>query len=175
MKCPACDCQMEQMSVDNIRVDVCTRGCGGVWFDRFELQRVDEAHESAGERLLDLEPDASVVVDHAKKRKCPKCGSHVMMRHFFSVKKEIEVDECPRCAGIWADRGELRKIREQFATEADREMAAQEYFADMFNDDLEKIKDEGEQRLERAKNFARLFRFICPTYYVPGKQSGGAF
>jgi Zn-finger nucleic acid-binding protein len=175
MKCPACGTPMEEMSVDNIKLDVCTRGCGGVWFDRFELQRVDESHESAGERLLDLETEPNVVVDHTKKRKCPRCKDVVLMRHYFSVKKEIEVDECPSCAGVWVDSGELRKIRNQFATEAERDKAAQEYFADVFGNEMQMMKEEGGERLEKAKKFARLFRFICPSYYIPGKQSGGAF
>lgn len=175
MKCPACGTPMEKMSVDNIMLDACTRGCGGVWFDRFELQRVDEGHESAGERLLELEGKPDVVVDHNKRRKCPRCKNAVLMRHFFSVKKEIEVDECPSCAGVWVDSGELRKIRTQFATEDERDKAALEYFADVFGDELQMMREESEERLEKARKFSRLFRFICPSYYIPGKQSGGAF
>ena len=34
-----------------------------------------------------------------------------MMRHPFSVKREIEIDECPNCAGYWLDHGELDAIR----------------------------------------------------------------
>lgn len=29
-----------------------------------------------------------------------------MMKHFFSVKKEVELNECESCAGIWLDTGE---------------------------------------------------------------------
>jgi len=27
-------------------VDVCQNGCGGIWFDNFELEKVDEKHET---------------------------------------------------------------------------------------------------------------------------------
>ena len=54
MKCPACNTTMEEVTVEGITVDVCKQGCGGIWFDRFELQKVDEMHESAGEILLQM-------------------------------------------------------------------------------------------------------------------------
>lgn len=175
MKCPACGNVMEVLAVADINVDVCRRGCGGVWFDRFELRKVDEAHESAGGILVDIERDTSVKIGHSKRRKCPKCKDVVMMRHFFTVKKEIEVDECPGCAGMWIDHGELEKVRDQFSTEEAREKAAEEKFSKMFDGQLMKRREESEENLERARKVARLFRFICPSYYVPGKQGWGAF
>ena len=53
MKCPACKNDLEEIIIDDIAVDACQNGCGGIWFDRFEHQKVDEPHESAGEKLLD--------------------------------------------------------------------------------------------------------------------------
>ena len=132
MKCPACSNQLQGMTVGDVAVDVCKSGCGGIWFDNFELKKFDEPHESAGEALLDVECDASLVVDRTKRFKCPKCDDVVMMRHFFSVKKEVEVDECPWCGGFWLDAGELRKIRSIFNTEDERHKAADEYFSEVF-------------------------------------------
>lgn len=175
MKCPACGKTMEEIAVADIKVDVCRHGCGGAWFDRFELQKVDEAHESAGAILLDIEREESVKVHQSKKRKCPKCKNVVMMRHFFSIKKEIEINECPGCAGMWIDNGELEKIRNQFTTEEARVEASEDYLSKMFDDELAKRRETSEEALDRAKKIARLFRLICPSYYVPGKQSWGAF
>jgi Zn-finger nucleic acid-binding protein len=166
---------MEEVKIDGVSVDVCRRGCGGAWFDRFELQKMDEAHEQAGERLLEIEIAGDLQVDHSKKRKCPRCSNVALMRHFFTPRREIEVDECPACAGIWVDRNELRKIRDQFATEEDRDKAAREYIEDAFSEDLDEMREQSEATLDKARKFARLFRFICPTYYIPGKQRGGAF
>lgn len=175
MKCPACGSQMKNINVEGISVDVCRHGCGGVWFDRFELQKMDEAHESAGETLLEIEVNDNIQVDQSTMRKCPHCVELTLMRHFLSPKREIEIDECPGCAGIWVDGGELRKIREQFPTEEDRDRAAEKYIAEEFNDDLEAMRQKSEGELEKARKFARLFRFVCPSYYIPGKQRGGAF
>ena len=175
MQCPACGNRLEEMTIGDVTVDVCRRGCGGVWFDRFELQKCDEQHEAAGEALLEIERDPTLVVDHDKRRNCPRCEDIVMMRHFFSVQRGVEVDECPQCAGVWLDQGELGAIRHAFATEAERQRAARECFADLFDGELARMRRENEQQRERAHKAARALRFICPSYWMPGKQEWGAF
>ncbi len=175
MKCPACENILQEMTVGGVAVDVCKGGCGGIWFDNFELKKFDEPHESAGEALLDVERDESLIVDHTKRLKCPKCDDIVMMRHFFSVKKGVEVDECPGCAGFWLDAGELRKIRSLFKTEEERHKAAEEYFEEVFGDRLKAMKAESEEKLAKTRKIVNLFRYICPSYYIPGKQDWGAF
>ena len=55
--------ELTARKVGELTVDVCDGGCGGVWFDNFELQKVDESHEAAGESLLAIEKDDSVTVD----------------------------------------------------------------------------------------------------------------
>lgn len=175
MNCPACKNIMKEITVEDITVDICQNGCGGIWFDRFELKKVDEPQESAGEKILDLCNDPSIEVDHSLRLHCPKCENMIMMRHFFSVKREAEVDECPNCAGFWLDFGELGKIRSQFNSEEERIIAAKEYFADIFNVELSKMRQESDEKAKKAKKIASIFRFICPSYYIPGKQDWGAF
>ncbi len=175
MECPVCGKQLQQMTAGDITVDVCKGGCGGIWFDNFELKKFDEPHESAGEQLLETERDESVTIDRTKQLKCPKCNNVVMMRHFFSVKKRVEVDECPGCGGFWLDAGELGKIRSLFKTEEERNKAADEYFQEVFGDKLAAMQAEDEANLAKARKIANMFRFICPSYYVPGKQDWGAF
>lgn len=175
MKCPACINQLSQVTVEELTVEVCKNGCGGIWFDNYELKKVDEKHESAGESLLQIEKNPDVVVDRDKKRLCPKCDNQKMMTHFMSVKKEVEVDECPACGGFWLDAGELGRIHSQFETEADREHAGKEYFEDVFGDDLAKMRAESNEKLQKARSISRIFRFICPSFYIPGKQDWGAF
>jgi Zn-finger nucleic acid-binding protein len=111
MKCPACFNPLSEIQVGSLKVDVCQGGCGGIWFDAFELQRVDEEAEAAGERLLDIQRDESIHVDPARKRECPRCEGFKLKRHFFSAKRRVEVDECPNCGGYWLDAGELAQIR----------------------------------------------------------------
>ncbi len=111
MKCPACFNNLAQRQIGSLTVDVCQGGCGGIWFDAFELQRVDEEEEGAGEALLQIERDPRLVLETTRKRECPRCAGIKLRRHFFSAKRRFEVDECPNCGGYWLDAGELALLR----------------------------------------------------------------
>jgi hypothetical protein len=175
MECPACNHTLTPMNVSNITVDACRGGCGGVWFDRFEIDKVDEPHEEAGIELLDIERDPSKKVDYDAQRKCPKCDDANLMRHFYDVKREILVDECPACAGLWLDTGELTRLRSQYRTEEERNGAVDREFDKLLAASFSKMKADREAKLDTTRRIARMFRFICPSWYIPGKQDWGAF
>jgi uncharacterized protein len=175
MECPVCANVLTTMTTGGITVDACDGGCGGLWFDRYELMRVDESYESAGEGLLEIRRDPDLEVDLSRRLSCPKCPRVVMARHFFSAKRRVVVDECPNCGGHWLDPGELRTIRTEYASEEERERAAQAYFSEVFGPELAAAHAETEEDLTRARSVAHAFRFICPSYYIPGKQEWGAF
>lgn len=119
MKCPACFNKLTEIQVGSVKVDVCRGGCGGIWFDAFELQRVDEQQEVAGEHLMEIERNPQLVIDSARKRDCPRCADIKLKRHFFSAQRQVEVDECPNCGGYWLDAGELARIRAEKARSAE--------------------------------------------------------
>lgn len=175
MNCPACSKELVEKTQSDLTVDICDKGCGGVWFDNFELNKVDEAHESAGESLLDVSPHTPITIDHNAKRSCPKCPESIMRRHYFTVRREVEIDDCPSCGGVWLDSGELASIRSQFKTEGERKQAADEYFSKLFGEQLQKEAAKSQEELEAAQKFAKTLRFICPSYWIPGKQKGAAF
>jgi Zn-finger nucleic acid-binding protein len=174
MKCPACGNALTSITAGGITVNACKGGCGGMWFDRFELSKVDEPSQSAGEVLLHIDRNPAVKLDSTKRLSCPKC-SIPMMRHFWSVKKSVLIDECPECGGTWLDAGELAAIRTEFATPADRTKAAEAYFNEVFGKQLTQLRMKDDENAERAQKFAHMFRYICPSYYIPGKQQWGAF
>lgn len=45
---------------------------------------------------------------------CPACQVDLVM----SERQSIEIDYCPKCRGVWLDRGELDKIIEKNGVEA---------------------------------------------------------
>lgn len=175
MKCPACTGALKEMQQAGLTVDICDQNCGGIWFDNFELKKVDEAHESLGEPLLNISPHVRVPVDHDRKRLCPRCPDQTLFRHYFTVRQEVEIDDCPSCGGVWLDVGELAAIRKQFKTEAERKQASEEYIHKLFSKDLAEAVARREASLERAQKFAHALRFVCPSYWIPGKQTWGAF
>jgi uncharacterized protein len=115
IKCPACFNALTSVQVGAVSVDVC-RECGGIWFDAFELQRVDEEHEPAGDWLLQNEREPRIQVDTQRKRECPRCEGVKLKRRYYSPRRQVEIDECPGCGGYWLDAGELEKIREETET-----------------------------------------------------------
>lgn len=44
--------------------------------------------------------------------KCPVCGIDLTI----SERQGIEIDYCPKCRGVWLDRGEIDKIIERSAS-----------------------------------------------------------
>lgn len=175
MDCPACDHTLTPTDVGGLTVDVCEGGCAGLWFDNFELEKVDEAHESAGEALLDVEGDPSARRVDDRRFDCPACGDCVMHRHFFTVEREIEVDECPSCAGVWLDGGELGALRRQFESQEAREEAAAEAYREKFGEELDRMREASRDGLRRARASAHAMRFVLPSRWIPGDQDWGAY
>lgn len=48
--------------------------------------------------------------------KCPVDGTLLVI----SERSEVEIDCCPKCRGVWLDRGELDKIIDQAASASAR-------------------------------------------------------
>src|ERR1043166_9308779 len=113
MVCPACGNQLNQLVAGGIVLDVCNGGCGGIWFDSFELQKIEAAQEATADLEIDVPRDLNRTGDYGKRRSCPKCHDVVLMRHYFSKLRQVVVDECPNCGGFWLDAGELEKIRSE--------------------------------------------------------------
>ncbi len=45
--------------------------------------------------------------------KCPSCTDTALV---MSDRQGVEIDYCPKCRGVWLDRGELDKLIERSAT-----------------------------------------------------------
>ncbi len=122
MNCPACTHPLTEITVEGVTVDVCQGGCGGIWFDNFELAKFDEPHESSAWEQVLVSVDPHVVVDYQAKRRCPRCAVP-MMRQFCTPQRRAQVDVCPQCAGNWLDTGELAQVRAEFRAKANRDAA----------------------------------------------------
>ena len=60
--------------------------------------------------------------------KCPICEVDLMM----TDRQGVEIDYCPKCRGVWLDRGELDKIIEK--SSANQVPVQKEYSANQIND-----------------------------------------
>lgn len=172
MKCPACNTSTNQFSVNNVTLDACNVGCGGVWFDNYELKKFDEAHEPT--LKIPMEPKKNISRNKSP-LSCPKCSDIKLFQRFSSVRRQVAVDECAGCGGIWLDAGEIPALRTEFKTELDRRKAAEHMFTDLFAKDWASARKETKSEVQDAKKIANALKFLCPSWYVPGKQKGGAF
>lgn len=119
--CPACGKLMKKIYLEeqDIIVDICLDGCGGIWFDNRELAKVDEKHEdilpiTEAKKDKDFES-----VDVSLTRFCPHCKVP-MVKNYVSAKKEIVIDECYTCGGKFFDHKELEAMRNQYDTNEQR-------------------------------------------------------
>ena len=113
MNCPSCKMNLVTKNELGIEIDICLNGCGGVWFDASELEKVDEAHENITMTTLFAGKNQnSVVVDRSKIRNCPRCDSVKLDRICEYKDNDLEIDSCKNCNGVWLDPGELNTLRE---------------------------------------------------------------
>ena len=107
MVCPACKEPLREKGAGGMTLDICYGGCGGIWFDATELERLDARAATTLHSIW----QAPVGTPHlGGPRLCPRCPEQVMDRKWFSDLKQVEIDQCPRCNGIWLDAGEFTRI-----------------------------------------------------------------
>jgi Zn-finger nucleic acid-binding protein len=165
MKCPACNRELTEIKLESMTVNACVGGCAGLWLDHFGLKKVEYSSAKEGETLLNIQKDSSVQVNLERKRTCPKCNV-IMMQHFFSIKRKVTVDECPKCSGFWLDAGELAAIRSEFSSEAESNTATEKYFNESFGSQLEAERQKDKVALERAQKIRNAFGIISPSNYT---------
>lgn len=117
MKCPVCSKEMVEKDFGGVMVDVCADGCKGLWFDWYELEKLDENHEGAGSALEEALSADRVSDEGRGQIICPKCNIPMHI-HKYRHEHSVAVDECYQCAGFFLDAGELKAIREGFLSEA---------------------------------------------------------
>src|ERR1043166_6161651 len=110
MKCPSCKSPLLEKNAGGMTLDICYGGCGGIWFDAAEMQRIT-ARAAASLHTIWQSPVGRFNL--AGPRLCPRCPNQLLERKWFSDVKKVEIDQCPRCDGIWLDAGEFSRIYEE--------------------------------------------------------------
>lgn len=162
--CPVCRRPLTVLAVGRTLIDVCHEGCGGIWFDSFELQRLDEHHEGEGRLAAHIERHPEVARDPAQRLRCPRCHDVVLRQHFFSVKQQVEVDSCPGCGGYWLDHGELCRIRAEFNTAAAREKATAKFLENLDDEHVGKPCPQALMKANRAQSLSAMLKLVGSRY-----------
>ena len=161
MTCSVCGKEMVQKNF-GVNVDVCENGCKGMWFDRDELQMLDEKNDGLGAALENALRYPRSNAGNRGQIKCPTC-SIPMHAHRYKRAREVNVDECYKCGGFFLDSGELTEIRDNYMTDA--EISA---YADKIVDSIpeysQAMKDL-EARKQRVQSVQQLTKILTANYW----------
>jgi len=166
MSCPVCGKKMVTQDFGNVLVDVCVKGCKGIWFDWLELRKLNEKHEGFGAALQAALKFPRVNDSNRPRLKCPKCGIP-MYAHQYPTDKEVNVDECYGCGGFFLDSGEFKEVRDHSMSEAEEKA----YLTKLVNNlpESQAMDRQLEKDRLRSEALARYTRFLRLSYYVTGK------
>lgn len=90
--------------------------------------------------------------------KCPTCDEILVM----TTREGVEIDYCPKCRGVWLDRGELDKIIEKSLNSqyANRDDGEERHHDDYRNDDHhDKPYDPSYKRKKKRGFLSDFFEF----------------
>jgi predicted Zn-ribbon and HTH transcriptional regulator len=73
------------------------------YFARLEFEKKKKIEEEKHKQLAEQEKKRLWELHHMR---CPKCGMELIEIDY----KNIKVDKCPHCDGIWLDAGELESV-----------------------------------------------------------------
>ncbi len=164
INCPVCQKLMVEEDFGGVRVDVCKHGCKGIWFDWFELTKLDESNEGFGNALEEALNSPRVNDENRGRINCPKCGKP-MQTHQYHSPKGVNVDECYVCGGFFLDSGELKVARDTHMSEQEENEYLESLLADVPGYQQEKKNIEKEKlRNEAARRYTRFLRI---GYYLP--------
>lgn len=138
INCPACGKQMKKVFVEeaNVNVDICTEGCGGMFFDNRELERFDEEHENTDAILKEVEGKEFEPRNEQEVRICPICDIPMTK---LGGENSVQIDVCNVCGGKFLDNGELIKIREGKIQPDNQEELFKELEQSAYSDALGKV------------------------------------
>ncbi len=73
------------------------------YFARMEYEKLKELEEDKHGKLADNEKERLKDLHFMR---CPKCGMELIEIDY----REIKVDKCSECEGVWLDAGELETV-----------------------------------------------------------------
>lgn len=112
LRCPIDGTELARVEFQGTRVDICRR-CGGIWFDRGEIDTVIQGlmAEPARTRRLDRRAGAQPPAPGSGvQRACPRCAGQGLIAEIYGRVSGVEIDKCSGCGGMWVDGGELHAL-----------------------------------------------------------------
>ena len=117
VQCPQCSVAMHEVTARAnpgtlIQLDQC-RKCGGIWCDKWELFPVDsdEAERIDVKDAVDESLLAAPVKVVRRSLYCPRCTAPLQRCKDPALPRDLLLERCSRCDGIWLNRGEMKRFK----------------------------------------------------------------
>lgn len=156
LKCPDCGNDLGKVAAETqygvkMRLDQC-ENCGGIWFDSLELYPISRSEIAKLENIrLDKLRESKYLGDGSGL--CPKCDDKLQDFRDINFPKTLEVEMCPKCGGIWMNRGEateFKKWQEEKKKSAENPGEKDKEFEAKIKDLLEQYRDRDLEKISAA-------------------------
>lgn len=179
MKCPSCENTLSPIQSSGVIVQACHGGCGGFWFDHYQLKKIGSSLAGSlppgsllpgGEDILKTECAAGVRIFRDVEHQCPKCKSTLLFKHFSDKDLEVEVDQCSKCSGLWIEAGKLATLQSRTNTMDQYRQAVTEYFASIFEKCVCRMDVTNPEVQRSAQLIVKTLRWISPGKFLPDEK-----
>jgi uncharacterized protein len=160
MKCPACQNELYENLVAGIKVQTCQGECGGLWFDRFQFNKLKALKPGIGQSLLRIERAEGIKIYRGAENACPACKTTLLYRHFYSAEGDTEVNQCSKCSGFWIDLAGLARL--ESLPESQKKQATDKYYQVIIKEKLSGMRLLHSDTAEQAQILKHILLFLCP-------------
>lgn len=107
MKCPRCNVNLIEEQLESIKYHKCD-DCEGLWMFKSDLNLyLDKDINQIDESRIEFKKSSKI--------ECPSClEANVELIKY----KEVEIDLCKKCEGVWLDKNELGKLMKDVSFES---------------------------------------------------------
>lgn len=177
-RCPVCRTQADPITYEGVRIYNCG-SCGGHWLTHARLdvilqRREVDMPEPVKQKMMDIADES----DSTETLLCMTCGCE-MLKEAFKYWNDIHIDHCPKCDGIWLDKGELEKcqIYWEYAEEHPEQWENADVIARkaMLCAELEQRRERAKKDKAEAQNWSTMHRGMLGGGYGWGSLLGAIF
>ena len=158
LNCPLCGKEMEKILLheQGINVDICLNGCGGIFLDNREFDKIDDEDENIAEIIDAIKERTFEEVSLKSQMICPVCN--VPMVEMGAGKSSVKIDCCNGCGAKFLENGELQKIRAAEKTNNEEDILLQDLYECFFEDATHGFAPKkSSPRRQAFENFIRRF------------------
>lgn len=102
MKCPNCQNEMQEVNQQGVPVGFCP-SCKGMFLDEGKINYLVANPMAVNQKLAE-----GLINESESSRLCPKCS--VPMTKGGLMDRDLEINRCPTCKGLFFDTGELPEL-----------------------------------------------------------------